>query len=138
MNLVNFETSEGYAIRMGSTWIDLHNDYDFETCLYDTASRSAILSWVRSSRASSHLAQKVSLRFVDLRVFKVELLEGCVEPDDARTLNFLGFLHPDDLEIMDGYLDQEESDPTYHMILRFEDGLSIRCFAKTATCIAEM
>jgi hypothetical protein len=139
MKLSNFEIGDNYAISMDSAWLDLHNDYDFKTYQYDATTSSAVLLWVRSKLGPSEtsLAQNIAVRFVNVKLLKIELLAGAAISADAETLSFLGFLHPDDLEVMDGCLTQEESDSTYHMIFRFENGLSIKCFSETVTCDLE-
>jgi len=139
MELLNFEIGDNYAIKMGSTWLDLHNDYYFEACQYDAATNSVVFLWVRSKLRSSDtvVAQKLAVRFANIKFLKTELLAGATATADANTLTFLGFLHPDDQEVMDGCLTQEESDSTYHMIFRFENGLSVKCFSETVSCELE-
>jgi len=140
MKLSNFEIGDNYAINMGSTWLDLHNDYDFETYQYDATTNSVFLLWVRSKLRPSETsaAQKIVVRFTDVKLLKTDFSVSTVASADAETLTFLGFLHADDLEIMDGCLTQEESDSTYHMIFRFESGLSIKCFSEIVTCELEI
>lgn len=137
MKLVNFKICDNYAISMGSIWLDLHNEYNFEGYRYDVTTNSVILLWSLSGLgrpAEALLAQKVTIRFVGVDLLKTKLLSGADDSAGAGILSFLGFLHPDDLEIMDGCLTQEESGPAYHMIFRFENGLSIKCFSEKVTC----
>ncbi len=139
MKMSNFEIGDNYAISMGSIWLDLHNDYDFETYWYDATTNSTVLLWVLSKQHPPEvsLAQKISIRFTSVKLLKTDLLTDAEISADAETVAFLGFLHPDDLDVMDGCLTQRESDSTYHMIFRFENGLSIKCFAETVTCELE-
>lgn len=50
--------------------------------------------------------------------------------NDDRSLSFIGYLHPEDLEIIDGSLLTKCEHNSYHIILGFESGMSVRIFAK--------
>lgn len=136
MEQLNFNIGANYAICMGPIWLDLHNDYDFEKYEYDPHANNALFSWSRSKSRSAEpgTAQKLMLRFDKLTLSKTEYMADSSLVADATTLAFLGFLHPDDLNVMDGCLTQDESDSTYHIIFRFENGLAIKCFSETVTC----
>jgi len=140
MKLSNFSIGDDYAISMGPTWLDLHNDYDFETIQYNVAANSAVLVWVRSrlNPSENSLAKKITVRFEAVKLLKMELQANDGASDDAGILAFVGYLHPEDLDVMDGCLTQEESDSAYHMIFRFENGLSIKCFSEAVTCQLEI
>lgn len=137
MRLKDLEMVRGYAIRVGECEADLHNDYEFESLQYDVATQSVRLTWFRSIHASNVLPVKVTVLFERISLFKIEFDSLEEAKCDAGTLKFLGFLHPDDREIMDGYLEQEEADSTYHIILGFENGLSVKCYAETVSCLFE-
>lgn len=49
--------------------------------------------------------------------------------DGGRTLSFIGFLHPDQEEIMDGCVDEHEATEEFHFIVGFEDGGALKVYA---------
>lgn len=51
--------------------------------------------------------------------------------EDMR-LSFMGYLHPDDLAVMNGFLLEESSSSSHHMIFAFEGGFVLKIFAEEA------
>ena len=134
MRLTNFQVEDNYAIRSGDTWLDLHNDYDFSGAHYDPASNNLTLTWKRTSQHSDLAeASRLVIWFRHVQFLKMELQQA-TDVASAETLEFLGFLHPDDCEVMSGCLLQEEADESYHLIVRFENGHTIKCFCDEADC----
>lgn len=136
MHLSNFVIEDGYAVRLGETWLDLHNDYEFEALHYSPLSNNVVMIWNRAAK-HSQLASvaRLEMRFRNLLFVRVESVEGPGGSSDAATLSFIGFLHPDDIDVNIGFLSQEEADETYHLICRFENGCTIKCFAFEAYCV---
>ena len=139
MNLTNFAIEANYAIRSGKHWFDLHNDYDFSEFKYNPSINCAILCWVKSKLNAKNTQKitKITLNFIKVLVLKTEFGVVSEKCSDANTLAFVGFLHPDDLEVMNGCLTQDESDASYHLIFQFESGLAIKCFSEAVICQLE-
>ncbi|GEM_PF-2062071 len=139
MQLSNFAIGDNYAICIGPTWFDLHNDYDFEKYEYDPYANCAVFSWARTTfRASDpEIVRRLTLRFDNLTILKTEFVAESQNNTDVKTLTFVDFLHSDDLNVMDGCLTQNKSYSTYHIIFRFQNGLAIKCFSRTVTCELE-
>lgn len=77
--------------------------------------------------------------YVQIIFDNVALLKLQTEDNDKNngkeTLSFIGYLHPNDVDLMDGCLDEDEANPTYHMIIAFEGGLAIKIFSESAVCL---
>ena len=135
MRLSNFRVEDNYAIKSGDAWLDLHNDYDFAGVYYDPISNSMTMTWKRASQHSTLAgASRLVIWFRQVQLLKMELLEHATDMARANTLEFLGFLHPDDSDVTSGCLLQEEADESYHLIFRFENGCTIKCFCDEADC----
>jgi len=135
MLLTNFKVEENYAIFSDGKFLDLHNDFDFVGFDYDSQTNCVKLNWVRAKHTTENThVFNVTLRCHSTRLFKVELPEDQYDDTSAKTLEFLGFLHPDDLDVMSGCLLQEEANDDYHLILRFESGCAIKIYGSEVNC----
>jgi hypothetical protein len=135
MKLLHFSVEHNHGLLCGSERLDLHNDYDFDGFDYDANSNSAVFAWSRAKEASrTAVYQTILLRFSHLSILRIEMPAEPNSPDDSHTLAFIGFLHPDDLHVMNGCLTQAESNETYHMIFRFLSNASFKCYSDTVTC----
>lgn len=133
MRLSNFEIRDGYAIVVDGRVLDLHNDFDFEEFRYDVVANRATLAWTATGTRVSG-GRRFSLNFDSVDFLKVEGPGSDHEPDDARVLAFLGFLHPDQADVMDGFLEKNDGDGTYHMIIALESNLAIKIHAEEVRC----
>ena len=135
MLLKNFRFEENYAIVYGDDWLDLHNDYDLQVLCYNALSNRVELRW---NRAIDHSVKatysQVRLSFCNVLLLKTAFQATLDCMSDAPILEFVGFLHPDDIELMEGCLLQEESDSSYHIIFRFANGLAVKCFSEELIC----
>ena len=137
MKKENFSIEGNYAISFDGHHIDLHNNFDFMGFSYDALSSSLTLNWVKTEGAwiGSDELSKVEIKFETVTFLKVHCDSFNNEDADAsKTLALLGYLHPDDVETMDGSLDEREANSDYHMIFLFEDSLAIKVFASSAIC----
>jgi hypothetical protein len=139
MQWQDFEIADMHAIKSGTALLDLHNDYDFQSICFNASTNSVSLSWKRAAVYSpAAVATHITVRFENVQIFKTELLQVSAVATDSLVLNFVGFLHPDDLNVMDGCLLQEETDASYHAIFCFENGLSIKCHSESVICDMEL
>ena len=135
MRIDNFKVEKGHAISRGPHWIDLHNDYVLEDIKYDEMARVLRVAWRCSRPSPLNDGASICLVFqsVSLLIMVYREIAGR-DPGDPGVLSFVGFLHPDSTDVMDGYLDAAEADESYHFIIGFERGLSVKCFCDTITC----
>lgn len=135
MRLFNFRVEDNYAIRIHDLWLDLHNDYNFAGAHYDPTFNNLTMTWQRASQHSALAgARRLLILFRKVQFLKMELLNEGADVASAETLEFVGFLHPDDRDVMGGCLLQEEADESYHMIFRFENQFAIKCFCDEVDC----
>jgi hypothetical protein len=135
MRLTNFSIEDNYAIKSGDAWIDLHNDYDFTGVEYDLESNCLAMKWKRATKHSTIAsASQLVVWFRQLQFLRLELIEDAQDILSAKTLEFVGFLHQDDVDVMSGCLSQEEADESFHLIFRFENTFAIKCFCREVEC----
>jgi hypothetical protein len=134
VKITNFNIEKGHAISCGSYWIDLHNDYLLEEMRYDVLARVFRAAWRCSSPSQLNGGAAVSLVFAEVSLLMIQHHNAAAQnPDAAGTLSFIGFLHPDSKDVMDGYLDTSESNESYHFIMGFEGGLAVKCYCESIT-----
>jgi hypothetical protein len=135
MKLVDFSIDENHGLCVGACQVDLHNDYNFTGFKYDPCNNFAEFQWLRADTASPlALHRTVILRFIELRVFFAAMEYRADTVNDSETLDFIGFLHSEDVDVMNGCLTQSEADSTYHLIIRFLNGMTFKCYANSVTC----
>jgi len=135
MEKINFLVDSNHALDIGGRHIDLHNNFDFKNIEYSTEKNILSLSWVKTKGdwVQSNEFEGLQIVFEDVLFLKIQ---GNVSSTlaDRKTLSFIGYLHPEDEELMDGCLDESEANPTYHMIFSFENSLAIKIFSNKAVC----
>ena len=135
MEKINFSVDGNYAIDTAGKHVDLHNNFDFTGLEYSTDTNQVCLSWVKSSGdwIPKDEAKRLNIVFDKVSLLRVK---GDLSSDlsTRTTLSFMGYLHPEDVALMDGCLDEQEANSDYHMIFIFEDGLVIKVFSDTAEC----
>lgn len=136
MEKVNFLVDNNYALDVDGRHIDLHNNFDFENVEYSIKKNRVSVSWVKTigDWVQADEPEHVRIVFENVLFFKIQTGSSGTHKD-RRTLSFIGYLHPEDVELMDGCLDESEATFTYHMIFVFEDGLAIKIFSDKATCL---
>lgn len=133
----NFNIEGNHAVNFNGRQIDLHNNFDFVGFKYSSKTNNLYLIWLKSEGEwiSSDEFNEVEIAFKNVTFLKVrrdELKKGGA--GSSKTLSLLGYLHPDDVEIMDGSLDEIEANSDYHMIFLFEDNLAIKVGSSRAIC----
>lgn len=137
MEKENFIVEANYALNFKGQHIDLHNNFDFVGFKYSSETNSLSLLWLKAEGEwiRSDEFNKVEMAFKNVKFLKVsgdELKKGDV--DSSKTLALLGYLHPDDVERMDGSLDEGAANSDYHMIFLFENDLAIKVYSSRVIC----
>lgn len=135
MEKVNFLVDGNYALNVDGHHIDLHNNFDLKNIEYSINQNRVSMLWTKTTGdwvRDDHVAQ-VRIVFENILYLKIQTgTSGKYE--GMETLLFIGYLHSDDEELMDGCLDESESTPAYHMICGFESGFAIKIFSDKVTC----
>lgn len=135
MKKLNFKIQSNHAIDIGNSILDLHNNYDFNGLTYNVPLNTIRFSWIKTDAdwvPKDHPAN-IQVIFEGVKFFKTyfNTTEQQAE-SDKLTLSFVGYLHPDDVDIMDGCLDEKEASNEFHIIFSFENGLSIKIYSENA------
>ena len=99
----------------------VENNFDFKNLEYSTEKNILSLFWVKTKGdwVQSNEFEDIQIVFEDVLFLKIQGNASSTLAD-RKTLSFIGYLHPEDEELMDGCLDESEANPTYHMIFAFE------------------
>ena len=124
----NFSITSTIELASQGQSYDLHNDFDAIKVELDIANNLITIFW-RSLRCQNALA---SIRFEGLQSLALKGFDISMPREEDRRLSFMGYLHPDDVEIMDGFLPEEGPMKDSPMIFCFEGGLAIKVFAISA------
>jgi len=139
MLLENFKLIDSIGIELDGVYLDLHSNFDFVKLSYDIDGRCVEFDWNKNAGDWAHKEQfeRLKLIFKSVDIF-------CVHPRDSEKpfseddcLSYIGYLHPDDLSLMNGFLPPEQSEENYHMILGFESGLVVKIFSKSVVLLAK-
>lgn len=136
MEKVNFLVDSNYALDVDGRHIDLHNNFDFESVEYSAKQNRVSVTWakVTGNWVRIDVPEYVQLVFDNVALLKLQT-DNSDKNNDKETLSFIGYLHPDDVGLMDGCLDENEANSTYHMIIVFEGGLAIKIFSESVVCL---
>ncbi|MEP4149962.1 MAG: hypothetical protein ABJL73_01580 [Lentilitoribacter sp.] len=136
MEKINFSVDSNYALNIGGQHIDLHNNFDFRNLEYLSEENALSVSWVKTKGdwVQSNEAENLQIVFEDVLFLKIQ---GNVSNTlaDRKNLSFIGYLHPEDEDLMDGCLDESEANSTYHMIFAFENSLIVKIFSSKVICL---
>lgn len=121
----NFSIASTIDILSGSQLYDLHNDFDFMGINFEVSSSYLTLLWANNREELRICFQLV--KFLRMKGFD----EAMPRQEDSR-LSFMGYLHPDDVDLMDGFLTEDLASENHHLIFCFEGGLSMKVFAASA------
>src|SRR3954463_16024954 len=102
---------------------DVHNDYKFSCFYYDASKQWARLTWAALSSDAA-----LPLTFEGIRFIKIKEADDGYPRREAQSTSFIGFLHPDDIETMDGFL-PDDGDEQAHFIVGFQDSSAIKVAA---------
>ncbi len=133
MLIENFKVVDSIAIEIDGVYLDLHSNFDFIKLSYDIGKRCVELEWNKCSGewAKAEKNERLKMVFKSVDVFRTHSRDSKKPFSEDACLSYIGFLHSDDLAIMDGFLPAEDSDENYHMILGFESGFAVKIFAKS-------
>jgi len=116
--------------------LDIHNNFDFRKFEFAIVDDEITLSWLKTEGdwVAENEVNGFDLVFHGIQLFKVE---GKLDGPNTESLNLshFGYLHPDDFDVMDGCLDEHESELNYPMIFVFSSGLSLKLYAKKVSFI---
>jgi len=124
-----FIFKNGYVLVVGNNEYDLHNDYDWVDCSFDSDEACARILLRRSSGDGAGRSQPASFELQFCGVTRFISREG--DPalaSDSQTAAFVGFLFPDNVECMDGYLD-EQTEEGQDFIVCMEDSSAFKIHA---------
>lgn len=130
MIIAGLKTEGGGTLLVGDVEIDLHNDFNLSSFEL-TGSRLGVEltradgDWVDSNLPSS-------IRLVFSAVNRIRFVAGTEGKscEDHRTLAYLGCLHTDDYDVMNGFLDLGQLAEPFHVILVMEDGTALKVAAE--------
>lgn len=123
----NFVVKSTIEIECSGRIYDLHNDFDCSRILFDPISSSLALSW--TSSASGMLVQ---ISFESIELLMLRGMDTEVPREEDRRLSFLGYTHPEDTDLMNGFLPEDLAGDDYHFILGFEGGVTIKLHCRSA------
>jgi hypothetical protein len=123
----NFSLRSEVTLYSGDSIFDLHNDYGFSGFSYNPKGELN-LTWASLSDG----IQGLLIAFRAVSWLRIETVGPRSRVDENSCLDFVGFLHPDDEAIMDGFLFEDQSSIMHHLIFRFNGGLAIRAYAESA------
>lgn len=128
----NFIVKSTIEIESSGKTYDLHNDFDCNRILLDPMSSSLTLSWV-SRLGGTH----VQICFEKIELLVLRGIDAMVPRKEDRRLSFLGFAHPEDMDLMDGFLPEDLAGDDYHFIVSFEGGIALKVQCQSANFQAE-
>lgn len=136
MKKLNFFVDSNHALDVDGHHIDLHNNFDLKNIEYSIKQNTLSLTWIKAigDWVLTDEFEDVQIVFESVSFLNVQT-RASDKFADRQTLSFLGYLHPQDTELMDGCLDESEATSEYHMIFAFEDGLAVKIFSDTVICL---
>ena len=138
MKKINFFIDGNHALVVDGNYIDLHNNFDFEYFKYSVKQNKVTISWIKAvgDWVQADEYKKISMIFENIILLRMKN-ESIDISRERSTLLFIGYLHPEEINFMDGCLDEKEATSLYHLILSFEDGFTIKIFADSVSCLIE-
>ena len=134
MELRNFQIKDGYQVVISGFKLDVHNDYDFVDLEFNGTSRLVTMAWKKTNGGWVQKNTPEGFRLIFESTELIYVTEPKTRISEGETLSFVGFLHPEDFATMDGYLEHQDADRSWHMIFGFENGSSIKLFARSVRC----
>ena len=125
----NFLVTSEICVETNGVRFDLHNDFEFMGFRFDAVMSVLSLKW---QEVNSKDRKFLAIDFVDLKYLALDGLDADMPRKEDKTLSFIGYLHQDSPEVMDGFLPEEMASPTHHLIIKFLGGLTIKVFSASA------
>ncbi len=124
----NFTSVSETGLRLLSKNFDLHNDFCFVGLRLAPIRRIVTLEF--NSLCGD--CQGLALDFSSVSVIRVSGVANDIPVGEDGCLDSFGYLHPDDLDVMDGFLPESSATESYHMIFIFRGGLAVKIYAEEA------
>ena len=123
------------ALERGADYFDLHNNFDFQGLVYNSAQRTLELRWIRSVGDWIKATDPAELRlsFTGVFLFKARERDREMPFTEDDCLSSIGFMWDDMLSEMDGYTSNHPKDGCTHLIAMFTSGFSIKVGAESVT-----
>ena len=131
MRLVNFSIYKNYLLKIEQIEIDMHNDFDFKGHQFHEQKKVLKLKFSKSTGKWVHKIEvnNFALLFEGVDFWKEKAGKKDSSRQDQETVEFIGYLHPDEIDVMDGFLDSYVKN--YHMIIGFSNNGAIKVSAKS-------
>ncbi len=124
----NFSIVTETTLRTLEGDFDLHNDFAFDGVRFVPTARKVEVAF----KCRTSQALLLVIAFDAVSVLRALGLKTDMPFNEDECLDCFGYLHPDDLDVMDGFLPEDVSTEDYHMIFIFRGGLVLKFFAEEA------
>jgi len=117
-------------------YLDLHNNFDFESIEYNIDKRVIRLVWRKNTakRVPERNPGKITLEFYGVMRFKMTARDPALPFTEDDCLNTIGFLPADNWDYMDGYSPQKSSADD-DFLIHFMSGAALKIKAESSKCI---
>lgn len=135
MKLVNFKISpDNIAFETSNHYLDLHNNYDLISFMYEVKDRQFQISWSKSmgNWVDEKLPKKLNLYFINTSFLKIKENEKIEFIADDNCLDIVGFAETNMREDMNSWLTTPIKDNRYDLLLIFLNGQAIKINADVA------
>jgi hypothetical protein len=105
--------------------IDLHSGRDCTAINILPADQRLVVQWGKKGGDSD-----VQIEFLRVSFLAISGFDTLVPRSEDKRLSFIGYVHPEDKELMNGFLLEEMSSIEYHMIISFEGGMTLKIYAE--------
>jgi len=132
MQLIDFKIVDSMALEKDSYYFDLHSNYDFVGLSYNVVNQQVVLEWKKSTEnwAKNERYQNLKLIFDSVSLFCISPRDDEKPLSEDNCLSHIGYLHPDDMELMEGFLPADQSGDNYHLVIGFESNLVVKVYSK--------
>lgn len=128
----NFVVRSTVEIESAGAIYDLHNDFDCNFIRFNPLSSSLTLSWV--SLADEKFLE---ICFESIELLMLRGMDAKMPRKEDRRLSFMGYVNPEDLDLMDGFLPEDLAEEGFHFIFSFEGGVVIKLQCQSAKVMAK-
>lgn len=125
----NFGVNSEISLFLDGSNFDLHSEYKLKSMCWNAGESSLGFNWVAQAEGKR---QWLKLVFDGILLLDIIGIDMDVPRKEDVALDFLGFLHPEDRNVMSGFLPEKMATPEHHFILKFLGGLTVKVFAREA------
>jgi hypothetical protein len=130
MHCENFKiTEDNIGIIFGDDYFDLHNEYDLTSHSYSQELREAQFTWTKVNES-----QQITLCCRNVSLYKTKPRNPLIPESESLTISFIGFLHPDEIEVMNGFSSNSDFITGNHFIIGLESEAAYKISAELAKC----